>query len=112
MTDLSTGVYAYGAIMAALLDRHKTGRGQRVQCNLLSTQVATEILLCHTCTTCSLLLATHYLLQVAILSHIACNYLNAGMEGERWGAAHPTIAPYQVIMHTECTHVACWGLLI
>ena len=50
MTDLSTGLYASEAIMAALLDRHKTGRGQRVQCNLLSTQVDTEFLLCHTCT--------------------------------------------------------------
>ena len=39
MTDLSTGLYAYGAIMAALLQRYKTGRGQHIDCNLLSTQV-------------------------------------------------------------------------
>jgi len=39
MTDLSTGLYAHGAIMAALLDRQRTGNGQRIQCNLLSSQV-------------------------------------------------------------------------
>lgn len=44
MTDLSTGLYAHGAIMAALLDRQHTGYGQRIQCNLLSSQVG-EILL-------------------------------------------------------------------
>ena len=39
MTDLSTGLYAHGAIMAALLHRKETGRGQKIDCNLLSTQV-------------------------------------------------------------------------
>ena len=39
MTDLSTALYAHGAVMAALLSRQKTGRGQKVQCNLLQTQV-------------------------------------------------------------------------
>ena len=39
MTDLSTGLYAYGSIMAALWHRMKTGRGQHIDCNLLSTQV-------------------------------------------------------------------------
>ena len=39
MTDLSTGLYAYGSILAALIQRSKTGRGQHIDCNLLSTQV-------------------------------------------------------------------------
>ncbi len=39
MTDLATGLYAHGAIMAAILDRQKTGFGQKIDCNLLSTQV-------------------------------------------------------------------------
>ena len=39
MTDLSTALYAHGAVMAALLSRHKTGRGQKLQCNLFQTQV-------------------------------------------------------------------------
>ena len=39
MTDLATGLYAHGAIMASLLQRHKTGLGQKINCDLLSTQV-------------------------------------------------------------------------
>ena len=39
MTDLSTGLYAYGAILSALLYRGQTGRGQHIDCNLLNTQV-------------------------------------------------------------------------
>ncbi|XP_023249733.1 succinate--hydroxymethylglutarate CoA-transferase-like [Seriola lalandi dorsalis] len=38
MTDLATGLYAHGAVMAALLQRHKTGRGVHIDCNLLSSQ--------------------------------------------------------------------------
>ncbi|XP_054478818.1 succinate--hydroxymethylglutarate CoA-transferase [Anoplopoma fimbria] len=70
MTDLATGLYAHGAIMAALLQRHKTGGGVHIDCNLLSS-------------------------QVSCLSHIAANYLNAGQEARRWGTAHQSIVPYQ-----------------
>ncbi|KAM9332965.1 succinyl-CoA:glutarate CoA-transferase [Pholidichthys leucotaenia] len=70
MTDLATGLYAHGAIMAALLQRQKTGRGAHIDCNLLSS-------------------------QVSCLSHIAANYLNAGKEARRWGTAHESIVPYQ-----------------
>ncbi|XP_074842141.1 succinyl-CoA:glutarate CoA-transferase isoform X2 [Carettochelys insculpta] len=70
MTDLATGLYAYGAIMAGLLQRHKTGKGLHIDCNLLSS-------------------------QVACLSHIAANYLNCKMEAKRWGTAHGSIVPYQ-----------------
>nr|XP_045366729.1 succinate--hydroxymethylglutarate CoA-transferase isoform X4 [Camelus bactrianus] len=38
MTDLATGLYAYGAIMAGLIHRYKTGRGLFIDCNLLSSQ--------------------------------------------------------------------------
>ncbi|XP_027860483.1 succinyl-CoA:glutarate CoA-transferase isoform X2 [Xiphophorus couchianus] len=38
MTDLATGLYAHGAVMAALLHRQKTGRGSHIDCNLLSAQ--------------------------------------------------------------------------
>ncbi|KAL4635396.1 succinate-hydroxymethylglutarate CoA-transferase isoform X1 [Arapaima gigas] len=70
MTDLATGLYAHGAIMAALLWRDKMGRGLHIDCNLLSS-------------------------QVACLTHIAANYLNAGKEAKRWGTAHESIVPYQ-----------------
>ena len=39
MTDISTGLYAQGAIMAALLRRTRTGKGAKIDCSLLSTQV-------------------------------------------------------------------------
>ncbi|XP_068531011.1 succinate--hydroxymethylglutarate CoA-transferase isoform X4 [Anas acuta] len=38
MTDLATGLYACGAIMAGLLQRYKTGKGLHIDCNLMSSQ--------------------------------------------------------------------------
>nr|XP_009677713.1 PREDICTED: succinate--hydroxymethylglutarate CoA-transferase isoform X3 [Struthio camelus australis] len=70
MTDLATGLYMCGAIMAGLLQRYKTGKGLHIDCNLLST-------------------------QVACLTHVAANYLNCKMEAKRWGTAHGSIVPYQ-----------------
>ncbi|XP_055007154.1 succinate--hydroxymethylglutarate CoA-transferase isoform X2 [Boleophthalmus pectinirostris] len=70
MTDLATGLYAHGAVMAALLQRHKTKTGAHIDCNLLSS-------------------------QVSCLSHIAANFLNSGQEAKRWGTAHGSIVPYQ-----------------
>ncbi|XP_048827901.1 succinate--hydroxymethylglutarate CoA-transferase isoform X2 [Brienomyrus brachyistius] len=70
MTDLATGLYTHGAIMAGLLQQQKTGRGLHIDCNLLSS-------------------------QVACLTHIAANYLNTGKEAKRWGTAHESIVPYQ-----------------
>ncbi|GBM42896.1 Succinate--hydroxymethylglutarate CoA-transferase [Araneus ventricosus] len=70
MTDLSTGLYAHGAIMAALLQRMKTGKGQKIDCDLLST-------------------------QVSLLVNISSNYLNGKKEAKRWGTAHESIVPYQ-----------------
>ncbi|XP_015591741.1 succinate--hydroxymethylglutarate CoA-transferase [Cephus cinctus] len=70
MTDLATGLYAHGAIIAALLQRLKTQKGQWIECNLMSTQVASLI-------------------------NIGSNYLNAGKEATRWGSAHESIVPYE-----------------
>ncbi|XP_072038528.1 succinyl-CoA:glutarate CoA-transferase-like [Amphiura filiformis] len=70
MTDMTTGLYAHGAIMAALLHRYKTGEGQKIDCNLLSS-------------------------QVSIMTHIAANYLISGWEARRWGTGHESIVPYQ-----------------
>ena len=70
MTDLSTGLYAHGAILAAVLQRQITGKGQHIDCNLFSTQIASLI-------------------------NIGSNYLNAGMEARRHGTAHESIVPYQ-----------------
>lgn len=43
MTDLATGLYACGAIMAGLIQRYKTGKGLFIDCNLLSSQVPIQI---------------------------------------------------------------------
>ena len=39
VTDISTGLYAHGAIMAALISRQKTGKGVWIDCNLFESQV-------------------------------------------------------------------------
>jgi formyl-CoA transferase len=71
ITDVLTGVHTSGAIMAALLWRERSGRGQYIDCSLLDAQVSG-------------------------LANIASNYLVAGMEATRWGTAHESIVPYQV----------------
>lgn len=75
MTDISTGLYAHGAIMAALLQRYKDGEGQHVRCDLLSS-------------------------QVSCLANVASNYLNGEREARRLGTAHESIVPYQMF-HTR-----------
>ncbi|KAJ3150290.1 hypothetical protein HDU86_006681 [Geranomyces michiganensis] len=70
ITDLTTGLYTHGAIMAALLSRARTGRGQKIDISLLECQVAS-------------------------LANIASSYLIAGKEATRWGTQHPSIVPYQ-----------------
>lgn len=70
VTDLATGLYAHGAILAALLQRMQTGKGQKIDVDLLSTQIASLI-------------------------NVGCNYLNGEKEGKRWGTAHESIVPYE-----------------
>ncbi|XP_070409634.1 succinate--hydroxymethylglutarate CoA-transferase isoform X2 [Nothobranchius furzeri] len=116
MTDLATGLYAHGAIMAALLQRLKTGRGLHIDCNLLSSQLVlpsqqrrTASAPCaRRCFDKSLVfpfswhrsscISERSGLRVSCLSHIAANYLNAGQEAQRWGTAHESIVPYQRIL--------------
>lgn len=69
MTDMSTGLYAHGAIMAALWSREHTGKGQKISASLFET-------------------------QMALLINVGANWLNLGIEGKRYGAAHPSIVPY------------------
>ena len=69
MTDMSTGLYTHGAIMAALYSRVQTGRGQHISSSLFET-------------------------QISLLINVGANWLNRGVEGQRYGAAHPSIVPY------------------
>lgn len=88
VTDVSTGLYAHGAIMAALLSRQQTGEGTWIDCNLFDSQVCLYALFGMR----SLTLSS----KLAGLANIASNYLIAGQEAGRHGTAHPSIVPYQV----------------
>ncbi|TKA80569.1 hypothetical protein B0A49_00621 [Cryomyces minteri] len=69
MVDMCTGLYTHGAILAALQARHSTGRGQKIDASLFET-------------------------QIALLINVGAGWLNLGLDGQRYGAAHPSIVPY------------------
>ena len=71
VTDIFTGIYASTGILAALHQRHRTGKGQHIDMALLD--VAT-----------------------AVMANQAMNYLATGTAPKRLGNAHPNIVPYQV----------------
>lgn len=71
VTDLTTGLYTSNSIMASLIARGKTGKGQHLDVALSDCQVAT-------------------------LANIASSVLISGeRDTGRWGTAHPSIAPYK-----------------
>jgi crotonobetainyl-CoA:carnitine CoA-transferase CaiB-like acyl-CoA transferase len=70
-SDLMTGLYSSGAILAALEHRHKTGEGQYIDMALLDV-------------------------QVAAMANMNMNYLVSGKVPKRQGNAHANIVPYQV----------------
>ena len=71
VADLSSGIYACNAVLAALYARERTGKGQRIDISLLDC-------------------------QVAMMSYVASNYLVSGEPPQRFGNAHPNLVPYQV----------------
>ncbi len=71
VTDVFTGVYAATAILAALVQRGRTGEGQHIDMALLD--VATSI-----------------------MANQAMNYLVSGKAPTMMGNAHPNLAPYAV----------------
>jgi crotonobetainyl-CoA:carnitine CoA-transferase CaiB-like acyl-CoA transferase len=70
ISDLFTGLYGVIAIEAALIERERIGRGQRIDLALFDT-------------------------TAAILANQAMNFLVSGISPGRTGAAHPNLAPYQ-----------------
>ena len=71
VTDIFTGVYAATAILAALVQRGRTGEGQQIDMALLD--VATSV-----------------------MANQAMNYLASGKVPGLMGNAHPNLAPYAV----------------
>ena len=74
VTDLSTGLYAVIAILAALRERDASGKGQHVEVSLLDT-------------------------QVSLLANVAMAYMVSGKVPEPLGNSHATVVPYQTF-HT------------
>ncbi len=70
IVDVFTGLYATTAVLAALAERQRTGRGAWVDLSLLDVQVAT-------------------------LANQGQAYLATGRPPPRLGNAHPSIVPYQ-----------------
>src|SRR5690606_30048688 len=68
--DLTTGMYATIAILAALRHRDQTGQGQYIDMALLDT-------------------------QISWLANQALNYFIGGDNPVRSGAQHPNLTPYQ-----------------
>jgi crotonobetainyl-CoA:carnitine CoA-transferase CaiB-like acyl-CoA transferase len=71
IVDLTTGMMAANAILAALYARERTGAGQHIDISLLET-------------------------QVSWLANVGTAVLLTGKEPARHGNAHPTIVPYQL----------------
>jgi crotonobetainyl-CoA:carnitine CoA-transferase CaiB-like acyl-CoA transferase len=71
VTDVFTGIYAATAVLAALLQRDRTGEGQHIDMALMD--VATSI-----------------------MANQAMNYLATGTAPTKMGNAHPNLAPYAV----------------
>jgi len=71
VSDLFTGMYATSAILAALLEREASGRGQYIDMALLDV-------------------------QVAMLANLSSSYFVSGTAPGRMGNAHMNIVPYHV----------------
>jgi len=70
LADIMTGLYACNGILAALMQRERSGRGQHVTTCLLDVQIAT-------------------------LANQASSFLATGRNPPRMGNGHPSIVPYQ-----------------
>ncbi len=69
--DLGTGMHAFSGILAALIERQKTGRGMHLEVSLLDT-------------------------AMGFMGYLAQNYWLSGKVPRPMGTAHPAMAPYQV----------------
>jgi crotonobetainyl-CoA:carnitine CoA-transferase CaiB-like acyl-CoA transferase len=72
LVDVVTGLFAATGVLAALRHRDRTGEGQRVEVDLLSS-------------------------LLAALVNQGSAYTLAGAVGRRMGNAHPSIAPYELL---------------
>ncbi len=76
VTDLMAGMYATTGVLAALMEREKSGLGQHLDIALLDC-------------------------QLAMLANQSMNYLTTGIAPRRMGNAHPNIVPYQTFAASD-----------
>ncbi|KAL2006699.1 hypothetical protein VTN00DRAFT_9367 [Thermoascus crustaceus] len=81
MVDMYTGLYMHGATPAALEARRRTGRGQKLDASSFET-------------------------QISLLINVGVNWFNLGLEGQRFGSAHPSIVPYNTYQTRDHAHLA------
>jgi crotonobetainyl-CoA:carnitine CoA-transferase CaiB-like acyl-CoA transferase len=72
IVDVITGLHALSGILAALHDRDRTGVGQRIEVNLMSSLLS------------------------ALVNQVS-SYLNTGTVPVALGNVHPSIAPYELL---------------
>jgi crotonobetainyl-CoA:carnitine CoA-transferase CaiB-like acyl-CoA transferase len=70
MVDIATGMVLVGGVLAALLDRNRTGRGRRLEFPLYATAFS------------------------CLGTVIASASVDPGSQRGRWGSGHPSIVPY------------------
>jgi crotonobetainyl-CoA:carnitine CoA-transferase CaiB-like acyl-CoA transferase len=84
ITDLVTGMNAAQAVLAALLARARTGKGQLIDMALLDC-------------------------GIALLANMASGHIVTGDEPPRLGTAHPSLAPYQLFETSDGDFVLAVG---
>jgi crotonobetainyl-CoA:carnitine CoA-transferase CaiB-like acyl-CoA transferase len=84
ITDIVSGLFAAQGVMAALLAREHSGRGQRVDIGMLDA-------------------------TAALLTYQAGNYFASGQVPARMGNRHPTIVPYESFRASDGEFVIAGG---
>lgn len=84
IADLATGMFAAQGILAALIARGRTGRGQRLDVAMLDA-------------------------AASLLTYQAEMFLTAGITPQRMGNRHPTIVPYETFAAADGTFVLAVG---
>jgi CoA:oxalate CoA-transferase len=80
IADLLAGVFAAVAVLAGVENRHDRGRGAHVDLAMFDV-------------------------MVEMLSHVGTLYLNAGLDQQPQGSAHPFITPWQAFRCRDGMHI-------
>ena len=84
ISDITAGIFASSAILAALFARERTGRGDRLDISLFDA-------------------------TIAWLANMGSNYLVSGQVPERRGTEHPNIVPYQAFQAADNSLIIAVG---